>query len=505
MSRVGRRTVLSGLSAGVLGALAGCASTGTPVPTSTTTTAPPPSTSTAPRAPDWVALRERLGGRLVLPGDATYDTVRLPYNQLFDGNRPAAVATCRSAADVQACVAEARATGLPVAARSGGHSYAGYSTVDGGLVVDLAGAAEVRPNPDGSVTVGAGARLIDVYAGLAGAGRLLPAGSCPTVGIAGLTLGGGIGVLSRAYGLTCDRLVSAEVVTADATVRTAAEDADADLFWGLRGGGGGNFGIVTSFTFSTEEAADLTVFSLRFGAGSVPAVLGAWQDWIARAPRELWSNCVISAGATPTCRVGGCLIGSTQTANGLIADLRMAVGTTPTSTLVRTSGYLDAMRYFAGCSQRSVRQCHPVTAGGQLGRESFVATSAILAGPADPAKVAALLTGRSGMDLLLDSLGGAVSDMDAAATAFPHRTALASAQLYANAAAADAERVRAAVGEVRTGLTAFTGPSGYVNYIDPAVPDWAAAYYGGNAGRLADIAAKYDPDAVFRFAQSVHS
>jgi FAD/FMN-containing dehydrogenase len=138
----------------------------------------------------------------------------------------------------------------------------------------------------------------------------MPDGSCPTVGIAGLSLGGGIGVLARKLGLTCDRLTAARVVTADTVLRTASEASEPDLFWALRGGGGGNLGIVTSFIFATAPASDLTVFSLRFPAGSVAGVLGAWQEWAPAAPDELWSNCIVSAGEPPACRAGGCFAGS---------------------------------------------------------------------------------------------------------------------------------------------------------------------------------------------------
>ncbi|WP_157537300.1 FAD-binding oxidoreductase [Kitasatospora azatica] len=160
----------------------------------------------APEPPDWSALKARLAGRLLLPQDQGYGTARLGYNELNDGQLPAAVARCTSASDVQACLDAARGHGVPIAARSGGHSYLGYSVPNGGLVMDLRPMARVQVLPDGTARVGAGARLIEVYAALAQAGRLLPAGSCPTVGVGGLTLGGGIGVLTRKYGLTCDRL-----------------------------------------------------------------------------------------------------------------------------------------------------------------------------------------------------------------------------------------------------------------------------------------------------------
>lgn len=494
---ISRRTFLTAAAVGTVGAAAACTTSpsGTPVPT--TPRSPTPSSPPPPVPPDWNALRAELPGGLVLPGEAGYPDAVRAYNPLFDARKPAAVARCTRPQDVRACVEVAAKARMPIAARSGGHSYAGYSNPDGALVLDLRPMSGVDTSADGTAVVGAGARLIDVYAGLAEAGRCLPAGSCPTVGIAGLTLGGGIGVLSRKYGLTCDRLVSAEVVTADARIIRVSAQEEPDLFWALRGGGGGNFGIVTSFTFATEPAPALTVFSLRFGATTAD-VVGTWQSWVADLPDELWTNCVISAGSPPTVRVGGCFVGSVGECERQLARLGLAAS----SRFVTGKSYLDAMRYFGGCSQRSVAQCHPESEGGVLGRESFVASSRILAEPADPAAVVALLDGRSGLDLLLDSLGGAVSRVAPDATAFPHRGALASAQIYANTGAGRDAATRQ-VSEVRDGLGAIAGAHGYVNYIDPGLPDWADAYYGANLARLREVAKTYDPDGVFAFAQGL--
>ncbi|WP_218026754.1 FAD-binding oxidoreductase [Nocardia inohanensis] len=220
----------------------------------------------APGQLDWAGLRNRLSGSLLLPQDSGYERAKLAFNPRFDDRRPAAVAKCGTVSDVQACVTAAAGTGITVAARSGSHSYAGYSTPDDGLIIDVGGLDGVEVRSDGTAVIGAGARLMPVYAGLADAGRCLPAGSCPTVGIAGLTLGGGIGVLAGKYGLTCDSLVSAEIVTADGTVRTASATSEPDLFWALRGGGGGNFGVVTSFTFRTQPAPRPAVAKLLFPA-----------------------------------------------------------------------------------------------------------------------------------------------------------------------------------------------------------------------------------------------
>ncbi|MEV7091612.1 FAD-binding oxidoreductase [Amycolatopsis sp. NPDC051045] len=490
-SGVPRRTFLriAGVSAaGAVAAACGPDSPTAPVASTApaATTSAPPATGLPSGPPNWDELRTQLTGGLLRPVSEGYDTAKLAFNPLFDSNNPVAVATASTVQDVQACV-QAAAGRVTIAARSGGHSYAGYSVPEGGLVVDVAALNKIEVQ-GGKAVIGAGAKLKDVYAALARAGRALPAGSCPTVGIAGLTLGGGIGVLARKYGLTCDHLSSAQVVVADGRTLTASAGSEPDLFWALRGGGGGNFGIVTEFTFDTDPAPeDLTVFSLHFPAGAAAGVLAAWQQWIASMPPELWANLVLSGGSPVQCRVGGCYVGGTAGLNTLLNNLTTNAGARPTQRVVKSLDYLGAMKYFEGSSNR----------------QSFVASSRIITTPVDAAKLVAVADGRPGMDLLIDGLGGAVAGPAKDATAFWHRDALASVQVYAPATAKTRATVTKSVGEVVAGLAAAGAGGGYVNYIDPALPDWKAAYYGDNAGRLKDVAQKYDPDSVFRFGQGV--
>jgi FAD/FMN-containing dehydrogenase len=476
MARVDRRRFLqiAGLAgAGV--ALTACTTSGGP-------STPPSSSSVSSGPPDWTALRAKLSGQLVLPADEGF--AYQGFNPVWDARKPAAIARCTSAADVQACVSAARLR-VPLAARSGGHSYAGYSSPENGLQIDLRGLAAVEVVPGDQVRVGAGANLGEVARVLAESGRCLPTGTCPSVGVGGLTLGGGIGVLARRYGLTCDHLVSATVVTADGKLVTASAQQEPDLFWALRGGGGGNFGIVTEFVFATVPAPNVTVFDLQYPAGAGPDVLGAWQRWIAQAPNELWSNVVVRGGPQPTCRVGGCFIGSVGGLAALLTALPAAA-----ERFIQPKSYPEATRYFAG---------------GPIDRESFVASSRIVREPiSDPAKAVNLMAGQSDESFLIfDGLGGAVSDVAPDATAFPHRTALASVQLYFKTPPEAAAEAARAMGQTRDGLGALVGDTGYVNYIDPQLPRWAEAYYGANLPRLRDVAAKYDPDRVFAFAQSV--
>ncbi|WP_370946508.1 FAD-binding oxidoreductase [Amycolatopsis sp. cg5] len=481
-----RRSFLRVVGVSAAGAVAAACSTpesGPAAPTSGVTTAPSSSKVVPAGPPDWAALKGRLSGGLVLPGESGFDQVKRGFNTLYDGRKPAAVAQCSTPDDVRACV-EAAAGRVPVAARGGGHSYAGYSTPDGGLVVDLAKMSQVDVQGD-RVVIGAGAKLKDVYATLGKAGRCLPAGSCPSVGISGLTLGGGIGVLTRKYGLTCDHLVSAQVVTADGQLRTASAESEPDLFWALRGGGGGNFGIVTSFTFSTDPAPDVTVFSVHFPDGTAGVVLGPWQEWIADAPPELWSNFVLGGGSKV--RVGGTFLGSTAQLGRLLDDFVAQTGTRQTSRLVKPMDYLGAMKYFSGSESR----------------QTFVAASRIISEPlAEPKKLVELAK-YPAIDLLIDSLGGEVSKLAPTDTAFWHRNALASVQVYSQATAEKREEATKNVDTIVQGLAGIGATGAYVNYIDPGLPDWMTAYYGDNARKLREVAKKYDPEKVFGFAQAI--
>src|SRR5215216_6250837 len=198
-------------------------------------------------APDWDALQRAIAGDVTLPSSPEYESVRKPAIARFHDVWPQAVVLCETPADVSETISFARRSELRTATRSGGHCFAGHSST-GGVVIDVTPMRSVSVS-GGVATVGAGARLGDVYDTLAEHGLTIPAGCGPSVGIAGLTLGGGLGILGRKHGLSSDHLLGAQVVLADGRVVECDEHQDEELFWALRGAGGGNFGVVTSLVF----------------------------------------------------------------------------------------------------------------------------------------------------------------------------------------------------------------------------------------------------------------
>ncbi|MFE3447290.1 FAD-binding oxidoreductase [Nonomuraea sp. NPDC059194] len=443
-------------------------------------------------APDWAALGRVLDGRLVRPGDAGYDTARRLYNPTFDTVRPRGVAYCATPSDVAECLAFARKERVPLTSRSGGHSYAGWSTGPG-LVIDVSRMNTVTYR-SGLATVGAGAKLIDVYDRLNARGVSIPAGTCPTVGIAGLTLGGGIGVVSRKHGLTCDVLESVRVVTADGRVLTCDENTHSDLFWACRGGGGGNFGVAVSFTFRTHPISDVAVFFLHWPWSRAAAVVKAWQSWAPAAPDAMWSNLHLtrSAGGLDV-QVGGLYLGGTAGCAKLLDGLLKATGA-PSSRYVVERSHLAATMIMAGCAGRTVAQCR------RMPREAFVASSHLAYAKLPTAgarELVARVARPGGHAVLIDAMGGAIGRVRPDATAFPHRQALFSVQYYADGSD------RAWLRGTRRAMGPHLGEHAYVNYLDPDITQWRQAYYGANAGRLAAVKAAYDPGRLFALPQGV--
>ncbi|MDH0868273.1 FAD-binding oxidoreductase [Mitsuaria sp. GD03876] len=502
------RRALLAAGAGALAAtwLGGCGGgggdAGTPVS--------PPGPSSPITDQELGTLALQMQGRLLLPADADFDTLRRPANGRFDGLVPRALARCASAADVGAAFAFARSKRMNFALRSGSHSYVGASATDAGLLIDTGPMDGVRME-GGIAVVGAGAKLADVYRAVFDAGRILPSGSCVTVGITGITLGGGVGYFDRQLGLTCDALIGATVVTADGQVRTCDATRDAELFWGLRGGGGGRFGIVTELRFQTQPLGAVSGAIANFNAADLPAVLAAWQSLPATLPEWGWSQLVIASDRAGGLQVSVILI-ALETANALRPHwnaLLAAIGRSPQVQFIDDTTAAGLL--LNGCAMLSNTACHLPTQviGGTLPRVSMTASSDFfnrtLPAAGQQALVDAMLArsraGRPGATLL-DLMGGAIARVAADATAFPHRAALFGAQYVAENPIGTPESTLTAdsawAASMRQAMAAWSSGGAYVNY--PNLQDKLApeAYFGANAARLQRLKASIDPDGLFK-------
>jgi FAD/FMN-containing dehydrogenase len=460
------------------------------------------------RRPPLSELARATSGALITPGSAAYRGAQREVNTRYSGIRPLAILRAGSVSDVRAAVRWCAKHDVRIAARSGGHSYAGYSTVQGGLVVDLRRLNGIGVAPGGrTVQVGAGNRLIDMYSALASRGLTVPAGSCPTVGVAGLALGGGVGLAGRALGTTSDNIRSLTVVTANGQAVTANARQNPDLYWACRGGGGGNFGIVTGFTFTTHRVDRASYFSATFDWDDVGDVVAQWQRWAPYAPPELFSLCALETGSSgPTVNAFGQYMGSASALRRVLNGLTSAAR--PTSLQVGNAQYIDLILRWAGCLDESPVQCRRIPYAPFAAKSRYVLTPMSARGIATMASWIERRQRQSSLGsgaILLDSYGGAINEAPAAATAFFHRDALYSCQFvaYWNSGAGAQSAALSWIDGFYSAMRPYVSQYAYQNYIDPQLTAWKTAYYGSNYARLVDVKRQYDPDDLFRFRQSI--
>jgi FAD/FMN-containing dehydrogenase len=423
---------------------------------------------------------DSLDGIALTPGSAAYDAVRRPVQVAYAEVRPRVVVMCRSVSDVVAGLRYAAESGDRVVARGGGHCFAGRSSTDG-IVLELSGLDEISL-VDGIATIGAGARLSVVYGELHAAGRTVPAGCGPTVGITGLTLGGGIGLLGRKYGLTCDRLVGAQVVLADGRVVQCSEDDEPELFWGLRGAGGGQFGIVTELRFATVPEPVMTRIEGCW-PGDLAELVSRWQVWAPAAPDEVTVNLrLVSEPGEP---VRATVFGASM------------LGVNETRELLRDFAGAIEVRGGVPYSELKASLADPLDVPAARLRSEFFAR------PMGAGTVASLLSrlgeprslGRR--EISFTAMGGAYNRVAEDATAFAHRS-----ERFL------VEHVAEGPGDAwvdASWATAHVDGSGrvYPNFPDLALEDPAAAYHGGNLARLMAVKRAYDPQRVFDFPQAI--
>lgn len=474
-----------------------------PVSTKTTTTGSAATTTTpssagaaTPPPAAWKSFGAGLDGDLVMPGDSDYFDAKELFNPRWDSFKPLAVVEAANSSDVSESIAFAKKYNLVIRPKAGGHSYVGASGATGVLVVSTSRLTKVSYDAGShTAAVGAGAKLYPVHAALAGHGRTIPTGTCPTVGAAGLTMGGGLGIATRSFGLTCDQLYSATIVTADGSVRTASASSNPDLLWALRGGGGGNFGIVTQLRYHTQATTSLGFFLMSFPWSHAAGVVRGWSKRIGAMPNSSWANLHLeTSGSAPEVRIVGVCAPGAQ--SGEAKAMEAAIGVDATSTQLFTKTYLAGVQFLGG-GTTSPRQGW--AAGSDvLPHMTTAASNAIVKLIADRAHA-----GQQGT-AILDPLTGVMHSHAPNATAYPYRRHLCDIQWYLGMPDhPNLDQIHAAYNWIDTchAAVASLSSGGYVNYLEPR--RHVASYYGTNFAKLRTIKRKYDPNDFFTTPWSI--
>ncbi len=455
------------------------------------------------------ALLEQLGttmrGDVLKPGDPGYRDK--PIFNAMHQRHPALIVRCTGTADVVDAVRFARQHGLLVAVRAGGHSVAGHSSCDGGMVIDLTRMRGVEVDPDAGIArVQGGALWGDVDRETQAFGLVVPGGVVSETGVAGLTLGGGEGWVRRKYGLTIDSLLSARVVCADGSVRTASPISEPDLFWALRGGGG-NFGIVTSFEFRAHPLGPIVAFAgVFYAVADAPQILPRWRDFCVDAPDEVTSLALaITMPAAPhlpeaihnrACLIiGGVYVGTPQEGMGVMQPLR-ELGT-PLADISQPMPFAAVQSAF-----------DPLFPMGKL-RSYWKAQN--LADLSDEAiRVIATRANQRPSPLTVVvtfQMGGAINTVGATDTAYAERSAPWMSSIDGNwENAADNEANIAWVRESFNLIAPYSSGTTYTSFTgqaDETAGALAAKAYGANMARLSQIKAQYDPNNFFRLNPNI--
>jgi len=443
-----------------------------------------------------------LNSHIVGPDDPGYDAARAVHNGMID-RRPALLVRCSSAEDVARCIAFARAHEAPIAVRGGGHNGGGLGVVDDGIVIDLAGMAEVAVDPDSdSVRVGGGATWADVDRATAEYGRATPSGIISTTGVGGLTLGGGLGHLTRRFGLTIDSLLGADVVLADGSLVHASATEHPELFWALRGGGG-NFGVVTSFEFQTHPIGTAVMAGPTFWPiEQMPEVMRFYREFLPAAPRAV--NGFLAAMTVPpvdlfpeelhlrkVCAVMWCVVGSEEEATRLLAPVH-DVGT-PLLHGVGPMPHPGLQSLFDGLYTKGL-QCY--------WRADFVneLSDELIEHHHEWAQK--LPSMHSTMHLY--PIDGAAHDVDATDTAFNYRDAQWAEVIFGvDPDPANADAIRDWCVGYWDATHPYSAGGAYVNFMMDEGQERVRATYRGNYDRLARVKAQYDPENFFRVNQNI--
>lgn len=457
----------------------------------------------------------KLTGRVIYPTDPGWNGARRNFNQRFDVE-PQAIVFCQSTQDVANAVLYAREHKIPLRVRSGRHNYEGWSLIANGLVIDVSEMDNVSVDREaGLATVGAGMWMLDLSETLGEMGVTFPLATGPTVGISGLTLGGGFGLTSRKFGLTCDNLVEAEVVLADGQIIHCNDRHNRDLFWALKGGGGGNFGIVTNFTFRVHPVKNVMMFQAAWNWEDFEKAVDAWQHWAPSVDDGISS--VLALVVDRTVKLYGIYTADDQDLpkiSQLLAPL-FAAAPPASEPIVQPAPYVIAARLFMEEGDVKVDAINPSwTVHVHADQQIYKATSAVamqplpmeaitllrqyleqvppLHAPAEQPSMVQLLAG-----------GGAINRVAPEETAVFYRGAQFVVQYDAFwMAPEDGPATMKWCTDFRNALLPYT-LGAYVNYVDADISAYLQAYYGPHVEKLVKIKKKYDPQNVFNFPQSI--
>ena len=447
-------------------------------------------------------LRQSVRGTVTAPGDAGFDEARAVWNGMID-KRPALVVRCAEVADVVAAVQFARSQDLEIAVRGGGHSLPGFSTTDGGLVIDLSSMRGINVDAEARrAVVEGGATWADVDQATQAVGLAVTGGLVSSTGVGGFTLGGGIGWLTRRYGLASDNLIGAEIVTADGSVVRASETENADLLWGLRGGGG-NFGVVTSFEFRLFPLGPMILGGPIFYPGEqVPSVLRSWRDATAAMPDDLTT--LVSLGSAPPIPPipeswhGRPVATVVSAFAGAIAD-----GQAPAAPLRKLG---DPIVDLLGEMPYLVLQTLVDPGWGPGARNYF--TSSFLGGLPDAA-IDVLAEAHQSRpspfnEIHLHQLGGAAARIGADASAFGNRQAPFLLNIICRwLEPGDDERELAWARGLRESMKPFATGATYVNFLGVGDAGARDAYDAERYARLVDLKRRWDPTNAFHLNQNI--
>jgi FAD binding domain/Berberine and berberine like len=431
------------------------------------------------------ALAAKMDGHLVTPDADDYETARLIFNRAFD-RHPALIIYCASASDVARGLEFAQRNNVPIAVRSGGHNRAGLSSCDNGVVIDLSRMNQVTVDVAGRVARAAGgARVINLDAATQAVGLATTAAECPTVGLAGLTLGGGEGVLMSKYGATCDNLISAQLVTVDGQQIKVSQHSNPELFWAIRGGGG-NFGVVTALEYRLHPLNEVLAGTLLYSNGRIPELLQAFAKFVAAAPDEMNVLGLISASAAGArLQVMVCHCGDTRVGNGLLASLRSLK---PQQDSVRTMSYLE------------LNATNPAAPAADFQTNVFLPD---LSAAAIEAIATAFTGAPPNTRVFIVPFYGAITRVGLNDTAFPLRSFGFELDITGRwADPADRPRAIEWVKGLRDSLRPFARGA-YVNQLGETSEELVRGAYGPHYTRLAAIKKKYDPKNVLRLNQNI--